>query len=254
MTNRKHIAQRALGLIDLTNLDDDCTKEAVTELCKRAQTKFGNTAAVCVFPQFVSQSKALLEGTGIKVATVVNFPSGGDDIRATMHETKQVVADGADEVDLVLPYMAFKNGDEETARHMVSTIRAVTHNQAVLKVIIESGKLMESSLIKQASLLALEEGADFVKTSTGKVEINATLEAAQTILEALKEFGDKSRGLKFAGGIKTVENCGAYLALVDKVMGPDWASADTLRFGSSAMLNDVLAALEGSEAVTAEGY
>lgn len=254
MTNRKEIANRALGLIDLTNLNDDCTPDAIIELCQRAQTRFGNTAAVCVFPAFVVQAKAILADTNVKVATVVNFPAGGDDVRATMHETKQAVADGADEIDLVLPYTALKNGDAETARHMVSTIRAVTHNQAILKVIIESGELMEASLIKQATLIALEEGADFVKTSTGKVEINATLEAAQTILETLKEFGDKSRGLKFAGGIKTVENCDAYLALVDKIMGPEWAGVDTLRFGSSAMLNDILAALEGGEAVTSEGY
>lgn len=254
MSTRKEIAERALGLIDLTNLNDDCTPDAIIELCKRARTKFGNTAAVCVFPDFVAQSKELLSDSGVKVATVVNFPSGSDDVRATMHETKKAVADGADEIDLVLPYTAFKNGDSETARTMVSTIQAVTHNQAKLKVIIESGKLVDPALIKQASLLCLEEGAEFIKTSTGKVETNATLETAEIMLSTLAEFGDKTRGFKPAGGIKTVEDCGAYLDLADRIMGAGWASAATFRFGASGVLGDVLAALEGGSADTVEGY
>jgi deoxyribose-phosphate aldolase len=254
MSTRKEIAGRALSLIDLTNLNDDCTPDAITELCERARTKFGNTAAVCVFPDFVVQSKELLSGSGVKVATVINFPSGGYDVRATMHEAKQAVANGADEIDLVLPYTAFKNSDAEIARTMVSTIQAVTHNQAKLKVIIESGKLVDPTLIKQASLLSLEEGADFIKTSTGKVETNATLEAAEIMLTALAEFGDKTRGFKPAGSIKTVEDCGAYLDLADRIMGESWASAATFRFGASGVLDDVLAALEDGSAHTVEGY
>ncbi len=252
--DRTEIAKRALGLIDLTNLNDDCTPENITDLCQRAQTKFGNTAAVCVFPAFVEKAKSLLEDTDIDVATVVNFPDGGTDIRAVMQETKSVVAHGADEVDLVLPYKAFKSGDRETAEGMLSTIRATTHGQAKLKVILETGELNDEALIADASKLALDEGADFIKTSTGKVNVNATPEAAEIMISAIKEFGDVTRGFKPAGGIRTVEDCGVYLGIAGRIMGPQWASKETFRFGASSVLQDVLAALEGSEAVTTEGY
>ncbi|KAG1651483.1 Thymidine phosphorylase [Nymphon striatum] len=180
-------------------------------------------------PRFVTQSVQLLADTEIDVATVVNFPHGGDDVKAVMHETKSAVADGATEVDLVLPYSSFKSGNIDTARLMISTVRAVTDNQAKLKVIIESGELKDPSLIMQASMLALEERADFIKTSTGK-----------------------ARGFKPAGGIRTVEDCGAYLQLADDILGPNWVSKDTFRFGASGVLDDVLAALEGGTATLGE--
>lgn len=252
--DRKTIAERSLGLIDLTNLEDDCSADDIDKLCKRAQTPFGNTAAVCVWPRFVSQSVHLLENTGIEIATVVNFPTGDGDIKEVMHETKAVVADGATEVDLVLPYKALLAGDIDTVEHMISTIRAVTDNRAKLKVILESGELDDDAMITKASNVALEEGADFIKTSTGKVAVNATLPAAKLMLTAIKNFGDPSRGFKTSGGIKSVEGCGAFLALADETMGPKWASKNTFRFGASRVLDDVLATLEGREAAPGEGY
>lgn len=242
---RKAIAQRALGLIDLTNLNDGCTKADIDALCAAAKTKHGNTAAVCVFPAFVAQAVKALARTNIQVATVVNFPAGGTDRRAVLAETKQVVADGADEVDLVIPYAALKQGDEETARAMVAMVRAATDGSALLKVIVESGELANKALIEKASRIALEEGADFIKTSTGKVAENATLETAEIMLNVLADFDDHTRGLKPAGGIKNVEDCAAYLALADTIMGPDWATAKTFRFGASSVLANVLAALDG---------
>lgn len=252
--DRKKIAERSLGLIDLTDLNDDCSAADVDELCARAQTPFGNTAAVCVWPRFVAQSVQRLEGTGIEIATVVNFPSGDGDIREVMNEAKSVVADGATEVDLVMPYKALMSGDIDTVEHMISTIRAVTDNRAKLKVIIESGALTDDATITKASQIALEEGADFIKTSTGKVAVNATLPAARLILAAIKEFGDQSRGFKTSGGIKSVEGCGAYLAVADEIMGPHWVNPNTFRFGASRALDDVVAALEGSQAAPSEGY
>lgn len=252
--DRKQIAERSLGLIDLTELGDDCSVADVDELCARAQTPFGNTAAVCVWPRFVIQSVHLLADTGIEIATVVNFPSGDGDIREVMHETKAVVADGATEVDLVMPYKALLNGDIESVEHMLSTIRAVTDNRAHLKVILETGELGEDEMITKASNLALEEGADFIKTSTGKVAVNATLPAAKLMLAAIKDFGDASRGFKTSGGIKSVEGCAAFLSLADEVMGPHWVSKKTFRFGASRVLDDVLAALEGGQAAPSEGY
>ena len=252
--DRKTIAERSLGLIDLTNLDDDCSSADIDDLCARAQTPFGNTAAVCVWPRFVTQSVGLLEGTGIDVATVVNFPTGDGDIKEVMHETKAVIADGATEVDLVMPYKALMAGEIDTVEHMVSTIRAVTDNRASLKVIIESGELSDDALITQASKLSLEEGANFIKTSTGKVAQNATLQSARLILMAIKDFGDTTRGFKTSGGIKSVEGCGEFLALADEIMGPLWVNKSTFRFGASRVLSDVLAALEGEQSTPVEGY
>lgn len=256
MSNQQHaVAQRALGLIDLTNLNDDCTAADIDALCAMAQTPFGPTAAVCVWPRFVAQAVTALAGTGIKIATVVNFPHGGTDIAAVRAETVRAVADGADEVDLVIPYRALMDGDTETARQMVAAIGAETQHGALLKVIIESGELADETFIRQASTIALEQGADFIKTSTGKVAQNATLTTAQIMLDVLAQFGDCHRGFKPAGGIKTVEDCAAYLALADKIMGAQWASAQTFRFGASSVLANVLATLGGDTPVQASsGY
>ncbi|MDZ7823933.1 MAG: deoxyribose-phosphate aldolase [Ahrensia sp.] len=253
---RENIAKRAVGLIDLTNLNGDCSRGDIEALCARAQTPFGNTAAVCIWPHFVAQAKQLLAETSIVTATVVNFPHGGIDIKAVMRETKTAVGDGADEIDLVMPYGAFKSGERAHAADMISTIRAVTHGQAKLKVILETGELAEPDLIYAASMLALEEGADFIKTSTGKVAVNATLESAKIMLGAIKEFGDLSKGFKPAGGIKTVEDCGAYLSLADGILGETWAKPSTFRFGASGVLDDVLAALkQETQPISApEGY
>lgn len=243
------MAARILPLIDLTNLNDDCTPDDIDRLCEATRSNHGNVAAVCVWPRFVGQAVRNLQGTLIKVATVVNFPAGGTDARAVLAETKQVVADGANEVDLVMPYNALKDGDEETVRHIISIVRAATDNRAQLKVILETGELATPELIAGASGIALDENADFIKTSTGKVKVNATPEAAQIMLTELKRFGDPARGFKPAGGMKTVEDAAVYLDLADEIMGANWASAATMRFGASSLLGDVLAALSDEETV-----
>jgi deoxyribose-phosphate aldolase len=254
LASRKETASRALGLIDLTNLNDDCTPEDIDALIDQAQTHFGHVAAICIWPRFVAQArKRLGDDSDIRIATVVNFPSGDGDERSVMHETKDAVADGADEIDLVIPFRALAAGDEAKARSMVATIRAATEGVALLKVIIEAGELKKPALIEKASRIALEEGADFIKTSTGKVAVNATPETAGIMLTVLKDFGDEKRGFKPAGGIRTVEEAGQYLALADQILGGDWVSAKTFRFGASSLLKDVLAALSGEETGASDG-
>ncbi|MEO1748489.1 MAG: deoxyribose-phosphate aldolase, partial [Pseudomonadota bacterium] len=162
MNEAEDIAKLAISLIDLTNLNDDCTPQDIDQLCADAQTPVGPVAAVCVWPSFVAQSKRLLAGTDVSVATVVNFPAGDTNVRATMRETKDCVANGADEVDLVMPYKAFADGDTDIAHSMIRTIRATTDGSALLKVILETGELAQPEKIKTASALALEEGADFI--------------------------------------------------------------------------------------------
>jgi deoxyribose-phosphate aldolase len=235
-------AQRVLSLIDLTNLNDDCTEEDVVELCSRAQGEFGNTAAVCVWPRFVNLCASILRGTSIKVATVVNFPHGGTDVANVVATTIAALDAGADEIDLVLPYQSMITGDEAQVLSMLQAVREVVHAPAHLKVILETGELSDQGTIRRASELAIKAGADFIKTSTGKTKVSATLEAVRTMLHVIRDSG-RPVGLKPSGGIRTVADAQQYLDLADAIMGPTWATPATFRFGASGLLDAVEAEL-----------
>ena len=235
-------AQRVLSLIDLTNLNDDCTEEDVVELCSRAQGEFGNTAAVCVWPRFVNLCASILRGTSIKVATVVNFPHGGTDVADVVATTIAALDAGADEIDLVLPYQSMITGDEAQVLSMLQAVREVVHAPAHLKVILETGELINPERIRRASELAIKSGADFIKTSTGKTKISATPEAVTTMLQVIRDSG-RLVGLKPSGGIRTVADAQQYLDLADAIMGPQWATPQTFRFGASGLLDAVEAEL-----------
>ena len=241
----KALAEKALALLDLTNLNDDCTPAAIEKLCADAVTQFGHTAAICIWPRFIRQARGILgPSSPVKIATVVNFPSGALPISEVIAETEQAIADGADEIDLVIPYKEFMLGQEASTRLMIMAIRDRCKPPVALKTILETGILDDETLIRRASDIALECGADFIKTSTGKVSINATLPAARIMLEAIKTSG-KPAGFKPAGGVRTVADAGAYLALADEIMGSGWASRKTFRFGASGLLGDILSVLSG---------
>lgn len=249
----KTVAARALALIDLTDLGDAATDAGARDLCARAVTAHGPVAAVCLWPRFVATAKAALAGTPVKIATVVNFPLGGEDTAAVVAETEAALADGADEIDLVLPWRAFVAGRRGFAETQVVKLRQVTAGRAVLKVILETGEIGDAGLVRAAADAALAAGADFVKTSTGKVKVNATLEAAEILIEAIRASG-RPAGFKAAGGIRTVAEAAGYLAVADRIMGPTWASPATFRFGATALLSDVLAVLDGRTVTGASGY
>lgn len=249
-----HAARQALALMDLTSLNDGDTDATIESLCQQVKTPFGNPAAVCIYPQFiVTANRALtahkLNGQ-VKIATVTNFPHGGDDIMAAARETREAVASGADEVDVVFPYRTLMAGDEETGLELVEMCKAACGGQALLKVIIESGELKEPALIKRASELAIEGGADFIKTSTGKVATNATLEAADIMLKAIKASG-KDVGFKAAGGVRTAEEAAEYLALAAEIMSAQWVTPEHFRFGASSLLVNLLNTLSGAPQATA---
>jgi deoxyribose-phosphate aldolase len=237
-------ARRALAALDLTDLTDDCDGAAIERLCGRAVTKYGPVAAVCIWPRFIARARPLLAGTGVRIATVVNFPSGDEALDQVKADIRAALADGADEIDLVLPYRALIEGNDATARAMVALARA-TAADATLKVILETGELRDPGRIEHAARLAIAEGADFIKTSTGKVEINATPEAARIMLQAIAGSG-RPVGLKPAGGIRAVADAGEYLALADAIMGPGWATPERFRLGASGVLDAILATLEGA--------
>lgn len=247
------VAARALPSIDLTDLGDAATEAGAVDLCRRAVTPHGRVAAVCLWPRFVAAAKAALAGTGVKIATVVNFPAGGEDTAAVERETDRAIADGADEIDLVMPWRTFLAGRRGFAESQIVRIRRLCADRALLKVILETGEIGEAAKIRAAADLALAAGADFVKTSTGKVAVNATPDAARILLEAVRDAG-RPAGFKAAGGIRTVAEAAVYLDLADRIMGPGWASPATFRFGASGLLGDVLATLAGGAPPASTGY
>ena len=240
----REVASFALSLLDLTNLRDDCDAAAIEKLCERAQTPAGSTAAICIWPRFVAQARGILGADSkVKIATVVNFPSGELPVETVVAETSQAIADGADEIDLVIPYRAFLAGDEDAVTAMVSAVRAAC-GPTTLKVILETGELKDSGKIRRASELAIAAGADFIKTSTGKVQVNATLEAADIMLQVIRD-SRKKVGFKPAGGISSVADADLYLRLAETIMGANWLMPSTFRFGASGLLDDILSVLNG---------
>ncbi len=234
-------ARRALVCLDLTNLQDDCTEADVESLCQRAQTSEGSVAAVCIWPRFVAQAKQSLARTGIRVATVVNFPAGTDPIEDIKAETRDALADGADEIDLVVPWQRLASGETAAVAATVLEIKEVC-GAVPLKAILETGELKDPALIGLAATEAIDGGADFLKTSTGKVAVNATPEAAEILLRAISRAGG-SVGFKASGGVRTTEEAGVYLALCDEILGAGWAGPRHFRLGASGLLDALLATL-----------
>jgi deoxyribose-phosphate aldolase len=225
-----------VALVDLTSLTGEETDAQIAALCAQAQTPAGPVAAVCVYGQYVARAVAELDGSGIPVAAVANFPEGDLDADRAVLETEQAVQAGAREVDVVLPWRAFAAGDRAGAMAVVEATREAC--PVVLKVILESGLLREPEVIGAAARDALAVGADFVKTSTGKLEPAATLPAAAVMLEAVRDHG--LGGFKASGGIRTAEEAARYLELADALFGPGWATPQTFRFGASSLLADLL--------------
>ncbi len=239
-----HVARRALALLDLTNLNDDCAAEDVDRLCDAARTPRGPVAAVCVWPRFVKQAKARLEGSGVLVATVANFPEGAPDAVAAASATAAGFADGADEVDVVIPWRRLADGDAASVSALLAACREATPSGRGLKAILETAALGAPDLVRDAARRAIAAGVDFIKTSTGKHPAGgASLDAAEIMLDEIAKAGG-GVGFKASGGVKTTAGAAAYLAVADRLLGPDWARPGTFRFGASGLLKDLLAAID----------
>ena len=251
MTTIENYAQRALEMMDLTSLTDSESAEDIITLCQNAKSAKGNTAAICIFPRFIPLAKKALAAQGtpeVKIATVTNFPHGNDDINIAVAETKAAVAYGADEVDVVFPYRALISGNETIGYDLVSACKNACSENVQLKVIIETGELKTDALITKASEISIAAGADFIKTSTGKVAVNATPEAAKLMLTVIKEK-NTAVGFKPAGGVKNAEDAAIYLDLASGILGENWASKSNFRFGASSLLTNLLNTLGASNDV-----
>ncbi len=245
-----HVAARqALACLDLTSLNEADSAADIEALCRRAQTEFGPVAAVCVWPRFVAQARALLPAA-IKVAAVANFPAGPLDLARALADVEAIAAAGGDEVDVVLPYRALIAGQAAEVAEFLAEVRHASR-PLTLKVIIESGELKTGELIAEATRLALMAGADFVKTSTGKSPLSATPQAAAVMLGEIAASGLPHAGFKASGGIRTVAEAQVYLQLAADKLGAAALTPQRLRFGASGLLNDILATLSGQAPVPA---
>ena len=239
----------ALSMIDLTTLEGKDSEGKVKQLCYKAShlhykhPGLPNVAAICVYPTMVPIAKKALEGTGINVASVATaFPSGMADINAKLDEVKSVVDAGADEVDMVISRGKFLSGDYDYVSDEISQVKDAC-GKAHLKVILETGELVTLDNVQLASDIAMEAGADFIKTSTGKVSPAATPPVVLTMLEAIRDFQIKTGkkiGMKPAGGIGTAKQAIQYLVMIKETLGDEWLSPNLFRFGASSLANDIL--------------
>lgn len=234
------LAAHLLSLLDLTSLGENDTPAQIEALCRSATATAILPAAVCVYPEHVTTARRCLSDRAVKVATVVNFPDGGADPLRVERETRRALGAGADEIDLVLPYRALLEGNAATARTVVRSCRAVCTDGVRLKLILETGVLGTPELIRTACAIGLEEGVDFLKTSTGKVSVNATPAAATIMLDAIAAAGGRC-GFKAAGGIRTLADAATYLDLAEVRLGAHWVDSTHFRIGASALFGELSA-------------
>lgn len=251
---KKESKREALDLIirmmDLTTLEGKDTPGKVVQLSSKAyrpdptDPSIPSVAAVCVYPNMVPYAVQATEGTGLHVASVATyFPSGQADTKMKVSETRGVVAAGADEVDMVIDRGAFLSGEYFRVFDEIRQTKEACGEDAHLKVILETGELETLDNVRRASMLAMAAGADFIKTSTGKVNPAATLPVTLVMLEAIRDFHDQTGvmvGMKPAGGIRTSKDAMKYLVVLNETLGEPWMTPEWFRFGASSLLNDVL--------------
>jgi deoxyribose-phosphate aldolase len=244
-----HALKMAISMMDLTTLDAKDTPGKVRQLCNKAIRPddsipdIPSVAAVCVYPNMVAVAKEALRHTKIQVAAVATaFPSGMSTRDVKLRETKFAVAEGADEIDMVISRGKFLAGEFNYVFDEIASVKAAC-GKAHLKVILETGELGTLDRVRQASELAMHAGADFIKTSTGKIQPAATLPVTLVMLEAIRDFyfqQGKMIGMKPAGGIATAKLALQYLVMLHETLGDAWMSPDYFRFGASSLANDVL--------------
>ncbi len=248
----------AIRMCDLTTLEGADTEEKVRRLCSRARNPYTPrvgmpdaetvaappVAAVCVYPNFIAAAKDALQDTNIKVAAVgTAFPSGQYPFHLRLADVKWAIREGADEIDMVINRGAFLQGEYRRVFDEIAKVKDACGERVHLKVILETGELGDYDAIRKASHLALMAGADFIKTSTGKIQPAATLPATLVMLEAIRDFYDatgRAVGMKPAGGIRTAKDAVRYLVLLHETLGDEWLTPERFRFGASSLLNDLL--------------
>jgi deoxyribose-phosphate aldolase len=239
----------AITMIDLTTLEGKDTRGKVQQLCYKAMhpndlySDIPKVAAVCVYPSFVGIAKKALEGSGVLVASVATaFPSGQAALEVKLNDVKTAVDQGADEVDMVISRGEFLAGNYQSVFDEIVTIKKACGNSH-LKVILETGELETLDNVRKASEIAMYAGADFIKSSTGKIQPAATMQVTYVMLDAIKDYYTKTGkmiGMKPAGGISNAKLALHYLVMLNEVLGEKWMNKNYFRFGASSLLNDLL--------------
>lgn len=260
------VLRKCFGLMDLTTLKPDDTEASVLKLVGKVNSlaasypDYPSPASVCVYPNFASTAASGRADANVHVTTVSGcFPSSQSFLEVKVRECELAVENGADEVDIVLALNSFLAGEYEKASDEIRTMKAAISAKAeaagrpvILKVILETGLLSSPENIAEASFLAMEAGADFIKTSTGKVSVNATPMAAYIMCECIKAYYEKTGimvGFKAAGGISTAQDAACYYSIVSTILGSDWLDKKYFRFGVSRLANALMSAVE-QETVT----
>ena len=243
--------------MDLTTLRPEDTRSSVSALVEKVTRlraeypSYPLPASICVYPNFASVVKEQRVSPELHVTCVAGcFPSSQSFLEVKLREVQMAIETGADQIDIVLALNAFLDGKEEEAAEEIRAIRKVCSDSVVLKVILETGVLKTPELIRKASFLAMQAGADFIKTSTGKVPVNATPEAAEVMCEAIRDFYNQTGrkvGFKAAGGISTAEDALLYYNIGLRVLGEEWLNSKYFRFGVSRVGNALMSAIEGHE-------
>ncbi|WP_278405213.1 deoxyribose-phosphate aldolase [Pseudoalteromonas ruthenica] len=235
-----HDAQLALACLDYTRLQEHDSEDAMCQFVAQINTAYALPAALCVYPQWLQLTRRELDNRNLQqipLATVTNFPTGDEDLTTVLAQTREALQLGTNEIDLVLPYRALQQGDEQKALEYVRQSRELCANKAKLKVIIESGELSLSQ-VRIASRIAIAGGADFIKTSTGKVAINATPEAVAVIFDEVAH-SERAVGVKVSGGVKNLSQAQLYLDMAVNTMGGAWLTPFNFRFGASSLLGEL---------------
>ena len=245
------LARRAISMVDLTSLSGSETDADIERLCATA-VRHG-VAAVCIYPASLTHARECLIGSGLRLAAVANFPDGSDDLVRAADEAAAAVADGADEIDVVAPIAAVMEGDIGIVGELVQAVRVAIGPAVTLKLILETGVLSDADRITAAARAGVMAGVDFLKTSTGKVPIGATPEAAAVLMRVCQEAGLRV-GFKASGGVRTADDAARYLYLGEAIMGGD-LSFSNFRFGASSLLDDLVRVAAGSNSrESAGGY
>lgn len=241
--------------IDLTTLSCNDSVESVTRFAEKTVAFYKeypaipNVASICVYPSFVETVGLAVDGSPMRITSVAGgFPASQTFLEVKMLEVSMAVENGADEVDIVLNVGKMLTGQYDEAANEVEMIRGEMDGEIVLKVIIESGALKTPELIRKASLLSMLAGADFVKTSTGKIDVAATPEAAVVMCQAIRDYYGKTGrkvGFKAAGGVRTAEDAALYYTIVEEILGQEWLTTDLFRIGASSAANNLLSAIQG---------
>ena len=254
---RTEVYKRCFGCIDLTSLGATDSRRSIGEFTRKAIElprhfpEAGSVASICVYPVFV-ETVGLAAGDSKMAITSVSggFPSSQTYLEVKMLETAMAIENGADEIDIVISIGEMLDGEYDLAGNEIETLRAEIGDDAILKVILESGTLSDPELIHKAATIAMEAGADFIKTSTGKNGIAATPEAAVAICLAISQFAKKTGrkvGFKAAGGISTAESAALYYSIVEEILGEEWLTPERFRIGASSLANNLLSEIEGRE-------